>query len=177
MRPDRTHSKRMAWARVAVLVVISACLVGCGFKLRGQMVLPDQLQTLSIETSDRTTPFVQALVGQLRANGVSLVDANRGDASVLRIDNQRLRRQALTISQDARVREYVLHLDVSYRLEGPDGERLIADQRVRLSREYQFDEQAILGGSREEEFLGEDLSRAMAVQVMRQLAAATESSP
>jgi outer membrane lipopolysaccharide assembly protein LptE/RlpB len=64
-----------------------------------------------------------------------------------------------------------------YSLEGPSGEVVVDTQSLRLSREYQFDAQAILGGRREEEFLGEDLSRAMAAQLMRQLSAEAQGAP
>lgn len=168
---------RCVLMRLVVVGVLTAVVVGCGFQLRGQLVLPERLQTLRIEASDRTTPFMQALVGQLRANGVAVVDANQADASVLYIERERLRRQALTISQDAQVREYVLHLDVAYSLEDPAGELVVDTQALRLSREYQFDAQAILGGRREEEFLGEDLSRAMAAQLMRRLSAEAQDAP
>ena len=157
--------------RTAVVLLTVVLLVGCGFQLRGQTVLPDSLATLHIEAADRTTSFMRALVGQLRANGVSVVDEAQAPASVLRIERARSTRQALTISQDARVREYVVHLDVRYSLEDPTGEVLIDSQAIRLSREYQFDDRAILGGRREEEFLTEDLSRAMAAQLVRQLSA------
>lgn len=171
-----TYNRRVLMQMV-VASVLTVVVAGCGFQLRGQLVLPERLQTLRIEASDRTTPFMQALVGQLRANGVAVVDANASDASVLYIERERLRRQALTISQDAQVREYVLHLDVDYSLEGPSGEVVVDTQSLRLSREYQFDAQAILGGRREEEFLGEDLSRAMAAQLMRQLSAEAQGPP
>jgi len=157
--------------RIAAVLVISGLVVGCGFALRGQLELPASMKTMRVAAADPTTRFYQELIGQLQANGV-VVSAQGGPESMtLVIDSQRVYREPLTISQDARVREYVLYFEVRYGLQDRFGEEVLANQSIRLSREYQFDEQAILGGRREEEFLEQDLSRQMAAQLVRQLSA------
>src|SRR5690625_6967990 len=49
--------------------------------------------------------------------------------------------------------------------------RSLKPTRIRLARDYGFDESAILAAQREEEFLRDDLGRAMAEQLVRNLEA------
>ncbi len=161
------------WWMMAFMVL---SLSGCGFQLRGQIDLPEPMRQMTLSSPDATTDFVRELSAQLRANGVRLTDGAAPSASRLVIEQERVYREALTISQDARVREYVLYLEVRFDFIGPDGEPVIDNEVVRLSREYRFDEQSILGSSREEEVLTQDLSREMATQVVRRLAGQTRVS-
>lgn len=164
---------RARWLMVlmSMFMLMLMHMTGCGFQLRGYIELPQSLERVTVNAADPTSSFFQALMGQLAVNGVAVSQQNSPQASVLTIHSERLYRQALTISQDARVREYVLYLEVRYSLANAEGEMMLQDEVIRLSREYQFDEQAILGGQREEEFLGDDLARQMASQLVRSLAA------
>lgn len=160
---------------VMVLMVVAIMLTGCGFQLRGQIDLPEPMRQIALSTPDATTDFVRELTGQLRANGVQLTDGPTVGASRLVIERERVYREALTISQDARVREYVLYLEVRLGFFNAAGEPIVDNEVVRLSREYRFDEQAILGSSREEEVLTQDLSRELATQLVRRLASQTRA--
>ncbi|HEY7906180.1 MAG TPA: LPS assembly lipoprotein LptE [Wenzhouxiangella sp.] len=162
----RTH-RGVRWLLIFITAVV---LTGCGFQLRGQIDLPESMRQMALSTPDATTDFVRELTGQLRANGVRLTDGPTVGASRLIIERERVYREALTISQDARVREYVLYLEVRFGFLDAAGEPIIDNEVMRLSREYRFDEQAILGSSREEEVLTQDLSRELATQLVRRLA-------
>ena len=164
----RTHAR---WWVLLLLML----LAGCGFQLRGQIELPQSLERITLNAADPTSLLFQELIGQLEANGVVVSQRALPQASLLTLHSERLYRQALTISQDARVREYVLYLEVRYSLANAQGEVLLQDESMRLSREYQFDEKAILGGQREEEFLADDLARQMASQLVRSLASRLSS--
>jgi len=153
-----------------LMVILAIALGGCGFQLRGQIDLPDSMRLISVTSPDDTTDFVRELSAQLRANGVQLTDGTAPKASTLRIKRERVYREALTISQDARVREYILYLEVQFDFVDAEGQPIIRNEVIRLSRDYRFNEQAILGSSREEEILAQDLTRALASIIVRQLA-------
>lgn len=164
-------NRESSWAHRWVLMLILAVgLSGCGFQLRGQIDLPDSMRVITVTSPDDTTDFVRELSAQLRANGVQLAKGGAPKASVLRVTQERTYREALTISQDARVREYVLYLEVRFDFLDAEARPIIQNEVIRLSRDYSFNDQAILGSSREEELLAEDLARAMAFMIVRQLA-------
>jgi len=159
-------------------MLLAALLAGgCGFQLRGEARLPAALDQTALLAPDDASPFVRELQLMLRANGVALSDqAGEGRAS-LRIFSERMRRETLTIAGDARVREYVLIFEVDFSLTDPDGEIMIEREVQRLTRDYSFDEQEILAATREEEFLRDDLRKAMASSLLRRLEALGSRQP
>ena len=66
--------------------------------------------------------------------------------------------EVLTIGDNARVREYRVSHTVRFRLLDAQGQELVGWQDLRQAREISFDEQAILAGSREQEYLRDDLA-------------------
>lgn len=156
---------------MALTLVVLAGLAGCGFELRGSASLPDEMAVTRIETSNPTSPFVRELELLLDANGVDVTDRTQSDAAVLRIVSERITRRALTVSGDARVREYELVFALRFSLAGSEGNTLIEAETLRLTRAFQFDEQEILGASNEEELLRQDLRRNMAATLIRRLEA------
>lgn len=159
-------------------MLLAALLAGgCGFQLRGEARLPAALDQTALLAPDDASPFIRELQLMLRANGVELSDqAGEGRAS-LRIFSERMRRETLTIAGDARVREYVLIFEVDFSLTDPDGEIMIEREVQRLTRDYSFDEQEILAATREEEFLRDDLRKAMASSLLRRLEALGSRQP
>lgn len=146
-------------------------LASCGFQLRGAAELPPAMATTMIRIDDPTTAFARNLSRRLEANGVRVTGDAADAGAILDIPIARIRREAVSISGAARVREYRLNFDVAFRLVTPDGATLLDRQELTLARDYSFDEQEILASTREEEFLRDELYRAMVDQVIRRLEA------
>ncbi len=158
---------QMRFLLLALLLLLSAC----GFQLRGEARLPPAMAETWLAVPDRSSPFARDLSLRLRANEIDVVDERGERSAVLRIHSERMRSEPLTISGQARVREFVLIFDLEFELLDAAGEVLIARESLRLTREYSFDEQAILAASREEEFLRADLREAMVSTLIRRLEA------
>lgn len=161
--------------RALVVIVMCAWLAGCGFQLRGEARLPAFMSETRLVAADDTSLFVRELGLLLEANGVRLVDEAGEQAAVLEIHSERVHREPLSVSSQARVREYLLIHELDFELRAADGETLIEREQLRLTRDYSFDEQEILAAQREEEFLRDDLRREMASRLMRRLEATGES--
>ncbi len=157
--------------RPLAIVLLLGVLAGCGFQLRGDARLPDAMAETFLAVPDRNSSFARELTLRLRAGGVDVLHEPRDGSAILRIHAERLRSEPLTISGQARVREFVLVFDLDFELLDGRGEPLIARETLRLTREYSFDEQAILAATREEEFLRAELRQAMASRLMRRLEA------
>ena len=157
--------------KIGATIVLVSLLAGCGFELRGSASLPTEMERTRLELSDADSRFARELRLLLEANGVTVVDAAAEDAAVLRVSRERISRRALTVSGNARVRESELVFELGFSLTGPDGARLLSNETLRLVRDFQFDEQEILGASNEEDLLREDLRRSMAAAVIRRLEA------
>jgi len=156
--------------RRAMLVFLAAAVLGaCGFQLRGEARLPGFMDRTYLAVSNDGTTFVRELELLLEANDVKIAEAPGSDAATLRIDSQNMWRQPLSVTGQARVREFLIVFEVDWRLEDDQGEIALERSTIRLTRDYSFDESEILAAQREEEFLRADLGRAMAQQLIRRL--------
>lgn len=153
------------------ILLMAVLLAACGFQLRGDARLPGSMDRTYVAVADDSTVFVRELGLLLEASGVEIVDEPSPQAATLRVDSQRIWRQPLSVTGQARVREFLIVFEVSWRLEDPDGEVVLERSTLRLTRDYSFDEGEILAAQREEEFLRDDLGRAMADQMIRRLEA------
>lgn len=158
--------------RLPVLVILSvALLAACGFQLRGDARLPGFMDRTFIAAADDSTVFMRELGLLLEANGVEIADEPGPEAATLRIDSQNIWRQPLSVSGQARVREFLIVFEVTWQLENTEGEEALERSTIRLTRDYSFDEGEILAAQREEEFLRDELGRALATQLVRRLEA------
>jgi len=154
-----------------MVVLLPVLVSGCGFQLRGTANLPEEMATTWVRVEDPTSAFARELELLLRGNDVVLADGPGEGVAGLHILRERITRRALTISEDARVREFELVFDLRFRLVGPSGDTLLGPESLRLRRDFQFDEQEILGAATEEEMMREELRRSMAASLIRRLEA------
>ena len=108
----------------------------------------------------------------LEQNGVQFVGSKSASA-ILEIPVNNVVTDVLTIGDNARVREYRVSHTVRFRLLDTNGEVLVDWQNLRQAREVSFDEQQILAGSREQEYLKKELAETLS----RLLIARLESVP
>lgn len=161
--------------RPLAIVLTCLLLVACGFQLRGEARLPAVMERTWLAVADDRTAFARDLARHLEASGVELVERAGDGTATLEIFSERMQREALTITGQARVREFLLIYDVEFELRDAEGNVLIERERLQLTRDYSFDEQEILAAQREQEFLESDLRRAMTARLLRRLEALGEA--
>lgn len=152
-------------------MALSVLVTACGFQLRGSVDLPEALMVVRIEAPDTNSQFVRALNQRLLAAGARVVDDM--NASRLIILDEQLTNEPLAFGADARVREFGLSLEVRYQVRDASDELLLDTQRVLVSRSYEFDEQAILAASREQDNLAVELRQMAVERVLAGLSAMT----
>jgi outer membrane lipopolysaccharide assembly protein LptE/RlpB len=96
----------------------------------------------------------------LEQSGVEFVNGDEASA-VLEIPVNNVVTDVLTIGDNARVREYRISHTVRFRLIDAQGQVLLNWQNLRQAREISFDEQKILAGSREQEYLVKELAETL----------------
>jgi LPS-assembly lipoprotein len=148
----------------AFLLLVSAC----GFHLQTQAELPAEMQRTRLVIQSPYSEFARRLESHLEQNGVKVVSV-LGDAAVLEVPVNTMRKEIQSIGDNARVREFLIRHSVQFRLLDSEGTELIPLQTFELSRVYSFNKQDILAAEREEEFLRGDLSDNMARMVVRRL--------
>lgn len=154
--------RHLSWVLPALL------LSACGFQLQTRVEMPPQMQRTQLEVQAPFSEFARRLEIHLEQSGVNVVK-DGGDAAVLEVPQNRVRREIQSIGDNARVREYMLRHTVQFRLLDSDGRELMPLQTLEQTRVYSFDQQDILSKEREDEFLRDDLSDALARMVVRRL--------
>jgi len=154
---------------LVLLLLLGALLLGgCGFQLRGQANLPPEMDRTQLIINDEYSTLARRVRIMLERNGVQFVGANEATA-ILEIPQNQVVTEVLTIADNARAREYRVTYTVQFRLTDADGRELIGWQTLRQSREISFDEQQILGSSREQEYLRDELAETMAQLLVARL--------
>ena len=172
--------------RGLTVLILSLMLTACGFRLQGDLVLPQAVRVIELQAVDRQSEFAHALARQLRSAGVevrwgsassrvSAGTATSGAVALLHIEADDFLERVASISARNLPREYELTYRVrySYRLDSraqgkTDPE--ILDEELSLSREFSFDERVALAKQREREQLRTTLANELAGMVLQRLA-------
>jgi len=154
------------------MLSLALLCTGCGFQLRNNVELPPQMAKTQMVVDDEYSSLARRVRIMLEQSGVQFVNGNEASA-VLEIPVNNVVTDVLTIGDNARVREYRISHTVRFRLLDAQGQVLLGWQNMRQAREVSFDEQRILAGSREQEYLEKELAETLS----RLLIARLESTP
>lgn len=172
---------------VALIVLATLLLGGCGFHLRGAAEVPPQLARTQLLGTSARGPLAEEIAFVLDNAGAQLV---QGDAtSLLRITEDRFERRLLSVGSTGRATEYEITYRLGFTLSVPfmleqdaqmpqstdeQAQRkdrtplykvMVPGQTIVLQRDYSFDPSRVLGKAEEEEMLMREL-RAQAVRQM-----------
>jgi LPS-assembly lipoprotein len=152
-------------AGVAVLSLLTAC----GFHLRGGVELPPVLEDAYVDSKDRYGSLSNELRLELQAAGAQVVDDRKDATGILKLTSPRSQQRVLSVGSAGRATEYELFEEVTFALEKPDGEVLLAPQTVRMTRDMVFDDTQLLGKVSEAEVLRRQMHRDMARQILTRI--------
>lgn len=155
---------------LGALLALLALLGGCGFHLQGVTRLPPVLARSYVDAEDRYTDFHQAFGDALRTSGAKLARDADSASSVIEILKDESGQRVLSVSARNTPREYEVYYTVEYRVRTGSRE-LLAPATLTLTRDYSFDETALLAKSEEQELIRASLAQELAALVMRRLAA------
>lgn len=152
----------------SLAVLLAALLAGCGFELRDEVELPSALARVRIDTPDPFGPLERDLAAALERAGAQIVDDAAGVA-VVRIPLDALATEPLSVSEAARVQEYLVRYRVELEVLDAANGVLIPLAPIELTRDYSYDETQALGAAAEEELLRKELRREMVQQLLRRI--------
>lgn len=152
------------------LIAAAALLGGCGFHLRGGLDLPENIRTVQVMAPQALRNDILAL---LESGGIEASTSSaEADASIT-VTSERFSRRVLSVDPTTgKEREFELAYTVDFGVIRRDGTQVIDSGTVNLLRDYVFDPQAVIGTSREEDVLRDEMRRDAARQLMRRVEAA-----
>ena len=154
-----------------MIAVFCLTVAACGFQLRGAADLPESIQTLHIQGINMRQGLGLELKRTLRRNGINVIDDYMEGAAVLSFLENRYERHVLSVGGNAKVSEYELILEVTFQLTDNQQNKLIESERFEAQRDYQFDQEQVLGRDAEEHLLREEMEKQISQVIVRRLSA------
>lgn len=144
-------------------------LAGCGFHLRSQIALPQDLGPVAVVSNVRYSPLSEAVSRGMRSSGATLAPEDSKGVATLRIVSERWGDRPIAIDEQGRAQEYSLRYAVIFHFTRADGSNLVPQQVIELSRDYLSPPANATGTSTEREILAEELRREMAASILRRI--------
>lgn len=154
--------------RLVVSLTLALLCAACGFQLRDNAGLPPQMAQTQMIIDNEYSDLARQVKTMLEQKGVKFVGADQATA-ILEIPVNQSAADVLTIGDNARVREYRISHTVRFRLLDAGGNELLGWQNLRQAREISFNEQRILAGSREQEYLEKELAKTLSRMLISRL--------
>lgn len=153
--------------KMTSLLLVTSLLSGCGFHLRGEFLLPEELQTMYITSDDTHGELTRLVKKHFVINKVKLADTSGKNTPQLRIQKDNLNRRTLSVFPNGQVAEYELIYTVRYQL--TVGDKSPEQFSFELNRDYQDDPDKALAKSRELSLILSELRRDAADRILRNL--------
>lgn len=145
-------------------------LAGCGFHLRGSQPLPFESIYVGAPANSE---LGAALRRSIRASGgTRIADSPQEAEAVLAVVGENREKIILTLDTAGRVREFQLRYRFVFRVHDQKGKDLLPQSEIVLTRDFTFNDSALLAKEQEEALLYADMQNDLVQQIVRRLAAA-----
>lgn len=151
------------------LLLLALALTACGFHRQGVRPLSPVMKVTYVDAKDARSDFMRGLTRALEAGGATLVPTREDATAVLKVERDQTGQRVLSVSARNTPTEYEIYYTVTYSVRSAEAE-LLASRTLTLTRDYSFNDEALLAKQHEEEYLREALARDLVAQVMRSLA-------
>jgi LPS-assembly lipoprotein len=94
--------------RLIIALLTTSLLTACGFQLRGNYLLDDDLQSLYVSSTDVHGELTRLVKLSLTRNQVNVLKRSKTDIPELRIISDELDRRTLSLFSNGQVAEYEL---------------------------------------------------------------------
>ena len=154
-----------------LLVLMSTLLLNaCGFKLASKAILDPMFEKTNVTYQANGRVMADLVVSQFKVNDIEMVDAADANA-LLTILYEATNNEILSVDENGKVREYELILRVAMKLEDNAGKIIINNQNIRLSRDFLFDINDVLGKASEREQIYQEMREDIARLIVYRLEA------
>ncbi|GLT16779.1 hypothetical protein GCM10007938_05550 [Vibrio zhanjiangensis] len=157
----------ISFTKIISIVVTASLLSACGFHLRGDYSVPDELGSLSLTSYDQYSTLTRMMRSQLRINEVNIVPPSENVPN-LHILGESLGERNLSLYQNTTAAEKELTFTASYRVTIPDiGDKTFSTS---VSRSYLENPLTALAKSVERDMIEDEMRQFTTGQIIRQMA-------
>ena len=142
-----------------IAIMCFLLLSGCGFKLRGAYKLPAEMQVTYVDAAQKSSTLTRALIRSLKASDIKVAENAADNIAVLKLTNESKTKRIVSVDANGRAREYTLTYAINFQVKALAAKFEIENQTVSIDRDFQFDTEDVLGNSREESQLYEEMQQ------------------
>lgn len=161
---------------VLSVLFLSLMLAGCGFHLRGPVLLAPPLKNLYIQSADPYSQLVLNLKQSLTLSGVSFATRPDEATTVLEILRDETSDQLSSVGTTQQTRQYTLTLIVTMQITTPSGKVLVPPTTMSKFQTITIQSNQVLGGSNEESNLYQQMRRDIIYSMMNWLSSQNVTS-
>ncbi|MFM2590693.1 LPS assembly lipoprotein LptE [Vibrio sp. TBV020] len=149
------------------VVLMASLLSACGFHLRGDYSVPEELETMSLTSYDQYSTFTRMMKGQLRMSEIEVVSP-AANVPNLHLISEGVGERTLSLYQNTRAAEKELTFRASYRVTIPElGSKTFSTS---VTRSYLDNPLTALAKSVERDMIEDEMRKLAASQIIRQMA-------
>ncbi|MEZ8428683.1 LPS assembly lipoprotein LptE [Vibrio cyclitrophicus] len=153
--------------KVTIVVLAVSLLSACGFHLRGDYSVPEELNKISVTSYDQYSTFTRMMKGQLRMNDVEIIPP-AGNTPNLHIISESVSERTLSLYQNTRAAEKELTFRARYRVTIPElGDKTFSTS---VTRSYLDNPLTALAKSVERDMIEDEMRKLATSQILRQMA-------
>lgn len=153
--------------QASFIILLSSLLTACGFQLRGEYSVPEDITAISVTSFDQYGKITRLVKEQLRLSQIELVTPNQ-DVPNIHITSERITDRTLSLYQNTRAAEKEVVYEVNYRVTVPNlGSK---DFTATMTRSYLDNPLSALAKSAERKLIEDEMREFSAQQMMRQMA-------
>lgn len=154
-----------------LLLATTLVLGACGFHLRENATLPPAMQRVHLAVNGGGE-FERHLARALQTSGATVEDVGGPGVAELRVPVAAFSTETLSAGGYVRVTEYAVHYQVQFDVLDPEGQVLVPQQRIDMSRNYSYDAGNTIGNASQVEEIQRSLNDDMVQAILFRLQAA-----
>jgi len=153
--------------KLSLIVIMSSLLSACGFHLRGDYSVPEELNRVSVTSYDQYSTFTRMVKNQLRMSDIEIVPPAETVPNIYLI-GESVGERTLSLYQNTRAAELELTFNASYSVTLP--EVGIKTFSTSVTRSYLDNPLTALAKSVERDMIEDEMRKLAATQILRQMA-------
>lgn len=166
MFPSASRLISASSIKLTSVVLMASLLSACGFHLRGDYSVPEELETMSLTSYDQYSTFTRMMKGQLRMSEIEVVPP-AANVPNLHLLSEGVGERTLSLYQNTRAAEKELTFRASYRVTIPElGSKTFSTS---VTRSYLDNPLTALAKSVERDMIEDEMRKLAATQIIRQM--------
>lgn len=156
------------------MVALCAVVTACGYHLRGQGDAALSFATVAVEGGENDPLLVERIKDMFARSNITVVE--QGFERRVEVIAANQSRKASAVAAAGTIATYALDYAMTFSFFDAQGKKILDNVRVASHREYEFNEQEVLGKDEEQALLLKDMRGDLVRDMMRRISRAERNN-